>query len=69
MIHEVRHAIHPGDFKSLQTSQLREAFLVTDIFQQDQIRVCYTHYDRLIVGGVKPVSTPLDITALRRTQG
>jgi 4-deoxy-L-threo-5-hexosulose-uronate ketol-isomerase len=61
MQHEIRHAIHPNDFKSLQTHQLREAFLVSDVFQEDLIRVCYTHYDRLILGGAKPVTGPLNL--------
>lgn len=61
MLHEIRHAIHPNDFKSLQTHQLREAFLVSDVFQEDLIRVCYTHYDRLILGGAKPVTGPLNL--------
>jgi len=68
MLHETRHAIHPNDFKSLQTHQLREAFLVSDVFQQDLIRVCYSHYDRLILGGAKPVTGPLKLesfTALK----
>ena len=59
MTSEIRYAIHPNDFKSLQTNQLREAFLVTDIFQEDLIKACYTHYDRFILGGAKPVATPL----------
>jgi 4-deoxy-L-threo-5-hexosulose-uronate ketol-isomerase len=59
MTHEIRYAIHPNDFRSLQTNQLREAFLVSDIFQDDLIKVCYSHYDRFILGGAKPVATPL----------
>jgi 4-deoxy-L-threo-5-hexosulose-uronate ketol-isomerase len=68
MMHEIRHAIHPNDVKSLQTLQLREAFLVNDVFQEDLIRICYTHYDRLILGGAKPVTGPLTLqsfTALK----
>jgi 4-deoxy-L-threo-5-hexosulose-uronate ketol-isomerase len=56
---EIRYAIHPNDFRSLQTNQLRVAFLVSDIFQDDLIKVCYSHYDRFILGGAKPVATPL----------
>lgn len=59
MTHEIRHAIHPVDFRALQTDRLREAFLVPDIFQEDLIKVCYTHYDRFILGGARPVTAPL----------
>jgi len=56
MTHEIRYAIHPNEFKTLQTTQLRDAFLVPDIFADDASRMCYTHYDRFIVGGIKPVT-------------
>lgn len=61
MIHEIRYAIHPNGFKTLQTSQLREAFVIPDIFLDDMVSVCYTHYDRFIVGGVKPVTKPVPL--------
>lgn len=61
MISEVRYAIHPESFKSLGTQQLRESFLLADIFQPDEIRLCYTHYDRLIIGGANPVKDPLKL--------
>jgi len=50
------YAIHPADFRKLGTQQLREAFLLSPIFIDNTITHHYTHYDRLIVGGVKPVS-------------
>jgi 4-deoxy-L-threo-5-hexosulose-uronate ketol-isomerase len=53
---DVRYAIHPAEFKSLQTQQLRDAFIVENIFQDNEVSIVYTHYDRLIIGGVKPVS-------------
>jgi 4-deoxy-L-threo-5-hexosulose-uronate ketol-isomerase len=59
MISEVRYATHPEGFKVLNTQQLRDAFLIADIFQPDQIRLCYTHYDRLIIGGANPIQNPL----------
>ena len=58
---DIRYAIHPSDFKLLQTEQLREAFLIEDIFQDNRIHVVYTHYDRLIVGGAKPISQTLTL--------
>jgi len=61
MISEVRYATNPESFKILNTQQLRESFLIADIFQPDQIRLCYTHYDRLIIGGANPVKDPLKL--------
>ena len=39
----------------MNTSELRADFLVETVFRDDAIELVYTHYDRLIVGGVKPV--------------
>lgn len=56
---EVRHATNPDGFKSLNTQQLRDTFLVGDLFQPDEIRLCYSHYDRFIVGGASPSTKEL----------
>ena len=56
-----RYAIHPLDFKSYDTTQIRQAFLINGLFEDDQILHHYTHYDRLIVGGAKPVSGPVKL--------
>jgi 4-deoxy-L-threo-5-hexosulose-uronate ketol-isomerase len=53
---ETRYAIHPDAIKSFDTQQLRDAFLIKNIFEDDQVTIVYTHYDRLIIGGVKPTS-------------
>ena len=55
MITESRFAIHPEQGKSFDTSQLRKHFLVENLFVDDEIHLVYTHYDRLIIGGAKPV--------------
>lgn len=40
----------------MNTEQLRASFLVQQLIQDDQVKLVYTHYDRVIIGGVKPVS-------------
>lgn len=52
----IRHAIHPNDFKSYNTGRLRDEFLVEKLFVKDTVQLVYTLYDRLIVGGIHPVS-------------
>lgn len=52
---QVRHAANPTDFKQYTTQRLREDFLMEKLFVPDQLHCLYTHYDRMIVGGVKPV--------------
>lgn len=56
MIHpSIRHAVHPTDFKSYDTATIRGHFLIDTLFEDNRVHVTYSHYDRLIVGGVKPV--------------
>jgi len=54
-----RYAIHPEDFKAYPTGNIREAFLLQKLFMGDTITNFYTHYDRLIVGGISPETRSL----------
>ncbi len=38
------------------THELRQHFLMESVMQPDTIRLLYTHYDRVIIGGVMPVN-------------
>ena len=53
---ETRYSNHPLDVKSYDTSTLRAHFHIETLFSPDQIKGVYTLNDRLIVGGVQPVS-------------
>lgn len=59
-----RHAIHPADSKQYDTTKLREAFLIEDLFKTDTIQCVYTMYDRLIVGGANPESHDLKLDTI-----
>lgn len=56
---EFRYAHHPNDVKKYTTEELREHFLILDLFQEDQVKLVYSMYDRLIVGGISPTNKPL----------
>lgn len=58
---KVLHSVHPEDFKSYQTQQIRERFLIDKIAQRNQINCVYTHYDRMIVGVANPVDNKLEL--------
>lgn len=53
---EIRFQNSPAETAAMNTEQLRASFLVPELMQNDQIKLVYTHYDRVIIGGVKPVS-------------
>jgi 4-deoxy-L-threo-5-hexosulose-uronate ketol-isomerase len=49
---EVRHATAPDQVSGMTTEQLRRRFLAADLFEADQVRLVYSHEDRMVVGGV-----------------
>lgn len=58
---KVIHQVHPSDFATYTTSQIREKFLLENLVVPDKIEVVYTHYDRMIVGAANPVNTKLEL--------
>ena len=58
-----RYANNPRDSKRYDTEELRENYLVKDIFKDDQIELVYSHVDRIIFGGIKPVYKGLKLKA------
>ncbi len=64
MTFSTRYAVHPNEFKSMHTEQLRAAFLAEELFEADKIKMVYSHYDRLIVGGVLPSTSTLKLESM-----
>lgn len=58
---EIRQPIHSVHAKQLDTSGLREQFLIEDMFQAGQINLTYSHIDRIIVGGAVPTTAALTL--------
>lgn len=58
---EVRYANHPNDSKYYDTEELRENYLVEHVFVKDDISLVYSHQDRIIAGGVYPVTKELKL--------
>ncbi len=56
---QIRFQNSPAETKQMTTEQLRENFLVQNLVQDDTIQLVYSHYDRVIIGGVKPVNKTL----------
>lgn len=61
---ENRYAVGPVEVKSMDTQQLRDTFLATDLMQQDKVSWVYTHYERFMVGGAVPVDQSLKLETL-----
>lgn len=59
---ELRTAVSPKDVKYYTTDRLREEFLIQNLFVKDEIKLVYSHIDRIITGAVVPVK-PLKLIA------
>jgi 4-deoxy-L-threo-5-hexosulose-uronate ketol-isomerase len=60
---EVRFQNSPKETAAMNTEELRQNFLIQQLMADDQIRLVYSHYDRVIVGGAKPVKSALTLEA------
>lgn len=60
---ELRTASSPRDEKHYDTRRLREEFVVEKIFFEDNIKLVYSHIDRIIFGGAMPVNKELTLEA------
>jgi 4-deoxy-L-threo-5-hexosulose-uronate ketol-isomerase len=56
---EIRYASNPRDVKYYTTDRLREEFHIPGLFARDNIKMVYSHHDRIIVAGIMPVSAEL----------
>ncbi len=59
---ETRYSTHPDDVQHYDTAALRKHFHVPSLMKEDEITLCYSHYERMIVGGVVPVKTQVELT-------
>ena len=60
---EVRQAANAKDVKHYTTERLREEFHISGLFTPDNIKMVYSHIDRIITAGVMPVNETLKLEA------
>jgi len=53
---EIRQPIHSDHARTLDTTGLRQQFLVETMFKPDEATLTYSQIDRIIVGGIQPVT-------------
>ena len=58
---EIRSASNPKDVKHYTTERLREEFHISKLFTKDNIRMVYSHIDRIITAGLMPVKAELKL--------
>lgn len=64
---KLHYSPSPTETKTLDTAQLRSAFLISDLFQPGQLIAHYTDLDRMIAGGVTPTAAPLGLPNAKET--
>jgi 4-deoxy-L-threo-5-hexosulose-uronate ketol-isomerase len=56
---EIRHSINPEDAKKYDTDKLRKEFLIEKLFTPGELKLIYSNFDRIIVGGIVPLQEPV----------
>ena len=60
---EIRNASNARDVKHYTTERLREEFHIANLFTKDNVRMVYSHIDRIITAGFMPVYQVLRLEA------
>jgi 4-deoxy-L-threo-5-hexosulose-uronate ketol-isomerase len=60
---EQRYATSPDQLPLFGTDQLRGRYLVEDVFVPGEVKVVYTHHDRIVLGGAVPAGRRLAMPA------
>jgi 4-deoxy-L-threo-5-hexosulose-uronate ketol-isomerase len=62
--YQSRYSNHPTDAKHYDTARIRGEFLVTGLMKTGEINMVYSFNDRLIIGGVVPLESRLELTTI-----
>jgi 4-deoxy-L-threo-5-hexosulose-uronate ketol-isomerase len=60
---ETRYSRDPQSFIKMNTAEIREEFLISDLFTLDEIKLIYLNIDRMIIGSAVPTSRALSLEA------
>jgi 4-deoxy-L-threo-5-hexosulose-uronate ketol-isomerase len=58
---QIYQAISQREAQGFNTQQLRDNFLIESIFKNNEITMYYTHYDRVVLGGVMPINSAISL--------
>ncbi|MCR5810765.1 MAG: 5-dehydro-4-deoxy-D-glucuronate isomerase [Lachnospiraceae bacterium] len=58
---DIRYSASPNDVKRYTTEELRDEFLITDLYVPDTVKATYSHVDRVVILGIMPVSEEVSI--------
>ncbi|MBQ1403432.1 MAG: 5-dehydro-4-deoxy-D-glucuronate isomerase [Oscillospiraceae bacterium] len=58
---DIRYAANPRDVKRYTTEELRNEFLIENLYQPDSVTAVYSHVDRMVTLGCMPVTETVSI--------
>ncbi len=58
---DIRYSTGKKPFQRMTTEELREEFLIQNIFQADQVSAVYSHVDRIVTMGCMPVNETVSL--------
>ena len=58
---DIRYAANPRDVKRYTTEELRNEFLIENLYQPDTVTAVYSHVDRMVTLGCMPVTETVSI--------
>ena len=61
MYKKTYYATHPDSIYGASNEELRELYIVNELFNEDEIHLNYTHFERIVVGGAMPVGEKLSL--------
>ena len=58
---EIRYASSNKDAKNYDTQRLRDEYLIENLFIENEIKLVYSHIDRIIIGGIFPITEKIKL--------
>lgn len=58
---DTRYSVNPRDVKRYTTEELRDEFLIKNIFKADEVTAVYSHVDRMVTLGCMPVAETVSL--------
>ena len=58
---DIRYSAHPADVARYTTQELRDEFLIQNLYKAETVTAVYSHVDRMVVLGIMPVGEAVAI--------
>jgi 4-deoxy-L-threo-5-hexosulose-uronate ketol-isomerase len=68
MYQKTFYATHPESIYGATNDDQRELYMVGDLFVAGEIRLNYSHFDRIVIGGVVPTVEPISLPEMNEPE-